>query len=197
MKIMILILLSMINIRTNLNEIFGNIRGKLTHEVFDTAVRTVATTMLGEIRTRIHEQGKAADGGDIGQYSRTPMYVSANANPGKSFGRPIGKTGKSKFANGQDHKSRYFPGGYNEYKTAIGRNQLGRVNLSLSGQLNNQLNVVSTQRGYGLAWADKEKFERAGHLEKKYGKKIWSLTEDERELAAQVAQNVIARAVSE
>ena len=127
--------------------------------------------------------------------------MSIANNPGKSFGRPIGKTGKSKFTTskkaGQDHTSRYFPGGYNEFKTAIGRNKLGTVNLSLSGQLNSQLTVQPTARGYGFGWPDEEKLKRARALERKYGKKIYDLTEDELRLAIEVTENYVIRAFSE
>lgn len=167
---------------------------------YDNVVRTVALNALGDVKARIHQQGKASDGSDIGKYSTEPIYVSEKENPGKSFGRPIGKTGRSKFASGekagQDHASRFFPGGYNEYKTKIGRNQLGKVNLSLSGQLDTQFTLVATAMGYGLGWANDEMFERAGHLEKKYGKKIWALTEEEAQAARNTAEILLKDAFS-
>lgn len=167
---------------------------------YENVVRTVALNALGDVKARIHQQGKASDNSDIGQYSTTPLYVSEKENPGKSFGRPIGKTGKSKFASGEkageDHASRFFPGGYNEYKTKIGRNQLGKVNLSLSGQLDTQLTLVATSLGYGLGWANDEMYLRAGHLEKKYNKKIWALTDEEAEAAKGTAEKLLKDAFS-
>lgn len=199
---MLFILIAMITLKTNFTQALGPLVAKLQDSrLYDTAIRTAATSVLGEMKTRIHEQGKAADGSDIGTYSKKPIYVSITANPGKSFGRPIGKSGKSKFASGkkkgQDHKSRYFPQGYSEYKTAIGRNQLGKVNLSLSGQLNSQLALIATSRGYGLGWPDDEKLKRSAFLEKKYGKKIWALAGKEKEIALAAAENVIKRALLE
>ena len=171
-----------------------------TNPKADNVVRTVALNALADVKTRIHQQGKASDGGDIGKYSTTPIYVSVKENPGKSFGRPVGKTGKSKFKSGekagQDHASRFFEKGYSEYKTAIGRNQLGKVNLSLSGQLDSQLTLIATPKGYGLGWVNDEMPERAKNLEKKYKKKIWQLTNEEAEAARNTAQILLKDAFS-
>ena len=57
-----------------------------TNPKADNVVRTVALNALADVKTRIHQQGKASDGGDIGKYSTTPIYVSVKENPGKSFG---------------------------------------------------------------------------------------------------------------
>lgn len=172
-------------------------------EGYDSTLREVATTMRGELTRRIHSEGKNSANATIGEYSTKPIYVSVNNNVGRSFGRPIGKTGRSKFESGkkkgQDHKSRYFAGGYKEYKTAIGRNRLGTVNLSLSGQLANQFSVIATSNGYGLGWNNTEMFERAGHLEKKYGQgsKVWALTEDEKTLTAEIVNNRIKKLLNQ
>lgn len=194
----------MIKAQSNINQVVSNLLGKLQSfqkggQGFDSALREVATTMRAEMTNRIHSEGKKADNSDIGQYSTTPLYVSTTANPGRSFGRPIGKTGKSKFETGkkagQDHASRYFEGGYNQFKTAIGRNQLGKVNLSLSGQLSNQFQIIALADGYGIGWVDTEKRERADHLEKKYGK-VWGLTEEEKQLSKKIIETHLNNAFS-
>jgi hypothetical protein len=168
---------------------------------YDTLQRIVATSVLGDMKIRIHQKGLAADGGRIGSYSTKPLYVGVKANVGKSFGRPVGKTGLSKFKSGakkgQDHASRYFPGGYGEYKSAIGRNEIGSVNLSLSGQMDKELTLIKTDKGYGLGWANADLLERAKFFEgKKYSKSIWGLTEDEKITVSEVAKNYLYDALS-
>lgn len=180
-------------IRTNANQVMRGLTQRLTNpQVIDESIRQVATTMLSELGTRVFEKGEATDKGDIGSYSTKPMYVSITANPGRSFGRPIGKTGKSKFTTGkkagEDHKSRYFERGYDQFKTTIGRNQLGKVNLSLSGQFARQMTVIPTSKGYGIGWTNSEMFKRAGYFTQKYNKKIWLLNEDETKLAKDLAK---------
>jgi hypothetical protein len=150
-------------------------------------MRIAATTVLSRMTERIHEDGRNESGSDIGVYSKRPIYVSLANNPGKSVGRPIGKTGRSRFRTGakagQDHLSRYFPGGYDEYKKAIGRN-IGKVNLNLSGQLRQQTTVIDSG-GIGIGWADEEKTERAEALQKKYRAKIWYPNDKESEAAVE------------
>ena len=195
----------MIRVTTNIEQVIAGLGAKFASlnpgaVNNDSLLRAVATTLLGDVKTRIHEQGKAADGGLIGSYSRKPMYVSVKANPGKSMGRPIGKTGRSKFKGGekagQDHTSRYFADGYSGYKTAIGRNELGSVNLSLSGQQNSQFTVIDTANGIGLGWPNTEMFKRALAQEKKYGKQIYALTKQEREKTAVIAHSFLHRTIN-
>lgn len=194
----------MIRAESNIREVVANYTARLNSlnkggQGYDSTMREVATTMRGEISRRIHSEGENANGGDIGRYSTNPIYVSVAANAGRSFGRPIGKTRKSKFETGkkkgQDHRSRYFAGGYNEYKTAIGRNRLGKVNLSLSGQMANQFSIIATSDGYGLGWSNTEMFERARHLEKKYGQ-VWALTPDEKIMSTAIVQNQINKIIN-
>jgi hypothetical protein len=178
-----------ITVETNIDKLISSLKGDLSSlqkggEHYNGILRQVATSTLGVMKMRIHEEGKASSGGDIGQYSTKPAYISIN-EPVRVSLRPIGKTKQSTFKTGkkagQDHKTRYFVNGYKEYKTAAGRNLLGKVNLSLSGQLNSQFTVIPTNEGWGLGWADKEKLERAKGFEKKYSKPIYNLSQEELE----------------
>lgn len=198
----------MIRVKTNIGPVISSLNGKISSflpgaENYDGLLRTVATSMIGVVKTRIHEEGKASDGNIIGEYSTKPLYIGSSANPGnkKLFGKPVGKTGKTEFASGkkkgQSHTSKYYKGGYKQFKTEIGRNQLGTVNLSLSGQLNKQMNVQPTSKGYGYGWPDTEKLKRAIALEKKYNKQIWALTEEEKVQVIEISQNYVKRVISE
>lgn len=192
-------------VKTNLPAVISSLKEKIETlqpggANYDALIREVATTSLSALRRRIHEEGKAADGSDIGKYSRKPLYVSASANPGKSFGRPIGKAGRSKFETGKraghDHKSRYFPDGYEGFKNQIGRNTINKVNLFLSGTLMNQFQILATGNGYGLGWSDAERLTIAKAMETKYGKKIYNLTDEEKTEAVKVGENYLKRALS-
>lgn len=180
-----------INIQNSISDVVAQkIRG-FVPKTKEGLMRTIATTMLPVIRTRIHEQGLAADGSDIGQYDKTtPLYVNPLNSP-KSF--PVkGKTGKTKFEKtGLPHRTRYFES-YNEFKTYIGRNELGKVNLSLSGQLASQFVTIATTDGYGLGWPDDEKYNRAKFFEDtKYRKPIWALTAQEQEMVPEIVYEYI------
>lgn len=199
----------MVTVKSNIIVVVGDIETRVSSFVagpaLDSLIRNIATSVNAVMKERIHEKGEASDGSLIGQYSTKPTYISLNESPKKFVAK--GKNSESTIAvskssidtkkqsasklgalkNGRIRRSGYFPGGYNQFKTEIGRNQLGSVNLSLSGQLNNQLAVQATAKGYGLGWPDAEKLKRAKALEKKYGKKIWALANSELELVKKIA----------
>ena len=149
----------------------------------DLAMKSAALTVLGEMRVRIHENGQAADGSDIGAYSVKPLYVNPNNSPRKF--PPAGKSGKTVFASGQKkgqpHKTKYFSGGYGDFKSTIGRNP-GKVNLFLTGTMANQFVVIETPQGWGLGWMNDLLTTRAFALEMKYGKAIWECNQSEEKL---------------
>lgn len=191
--------------QSNLAETVSALSGRIEALLPGTAgysllLNTVATGLIGDVKSRIHVLGLAADGSPIGKYSTTPLYVSTRTKGGVNPGAAIGKTGKSKFGGGkrkgQSHTSRYFAGGYGEFKSAVGKSGSGNVNLTLTGELCNQLSVQSTGAGFGLGWGDAEKLDRARTIEKKYGKKIWSLTQPEKLKSISIAQKFITNALS-
>lgn len=84
---------------------------------------------------RIFEDGKKSDGTLIGKYdTKSPLYANpVNYKGGNKF-RPLkGKTGKSKFKNGTQHKTRYFKN-YKELRNTLGR-RIDKVNLQLNYDL--------------------------------------------------------------
>lgn len=184
-------------LRTNIHQVIDPIVQKLQSPVpYDKVLRIVATSMLGEIKVRIHQKGIASDGSDIGKYSTKPAYFPPVSGLPKFDAQ--GKTGKKVFASGekkgQAHKTRYFETGYSGLRGATGR-QVSKVDLSLTGQLDKQFTIIPTEKGYGLGWPDAEKLIRAKGLEKHYGKEIWNLTADEREKAILIANEEINNAI--
>jgi len=109
-------------------------------------------SMMAIQSKRIFLNGKNSDGGNIGDYSTNPVYISLEDSP-KSFtpkGKPGGKKDKNALvsdirtrttkkvkvkANGSERKTGYFES-YLSYKVAIGRNaKVKTVDLFLSGEL--------------------------------------------------------------
>lgn len=84
---------------------------------------------------RIFEDGIKSDGSQIGKYdTKTPLYANpVNYKGGGKFKPLKGKTGKSKFKNGEPHKTRYFKN-YKELRNTLGR-RIDRVNLQLNYDL--------------------------------------------------------------
>lgn len=178
----------MIKVKVNLSGLAG-----LKDFSIDGIMRTIATSMLGEMSTRIYENGQASDGGEIGQYNATnPLYVNPKNAP-RGF-PTIGKTGRSKFKSGLPHKTGYFPS-YKAFRDEVGR-PTDRVNLSLTGTMNNQCQVIATEGGYGLGWSNPDYYKRATGFQEKYGKPIWDVTESESAMITEIANQGIQDALS-
>lgn len=172
----------MIKVNVNIDEILNPVIQKLTDingEFGNNLLREVATTQLAEMRVRIFEEGKDENNGVIGNYSTKPIYVNPNNSP-KKF-ETIGKTGRKEFEDGRKHKTKYFAQGYKGFKTEIGRNQIGTVNLSLSRDFQNKMTIIGTSDGWGIGWLEDEKYKRALHFQNKYRKQIFSQTDEEKE----------------
>ncbi len=188
------------NIHINsLDSILAKLSGMLKDgNVHHQSMQDLAHASCDAVRKRVHEEGQAADGSDIGHYSTTPLYINITAAVGgANLGQPVGKTGRPVFAGGkkkgQNHKTAYLQGGYAQYKQALGT---GKVNLVLSGELSEQFGVIKVGEGFGLGWQRGDLTDRALALEAKYGKTIWGLTETEKQQAVDAAQNVMHHAIS-
>ena len=95
-------------------------------------IREAGLGVLGMQKKRIFEEGKNANGGKIGNYSTKPTYFNPKDSPVKF--QPRGKTGKTEFADGSPHVTRYFGGGYKEVRSTAGR-RTDRVNLDFTGKM--------------------------------------------------------------
>lgn len=119
--------------------------------------RAVAT-VHGEMSQRIFEQGEAADGSQIGQYSTTPG----------TYGMP----GK---------KAKFYPGGYKQFKQDVGR-QSSFVDLKLTRSLqvdfSNGLRKLTPLK-YQVAVNQGKNASKWIELEDKYGKDIFDASKSE------------------
>jgi hypothetical protein len=138
----------------------------------DKAVRTGITTVLALQKQRIFVGGKDDENAQIGQYSTKPTSISK-----KNQARQTGKT--------------FFPGGYSEYKTAIGKNP-GFVNLQNTSQMmmDYSFHVLGSD-SYGLGFHNQENFNKSQWMEDKYRKEIFSQSSDEGRTLTQVIEQTI------
>lgn len=105
----------------------------------DPPLRIASYDTLGKQSLRIFTEGKNSSGSAIGQYNSTdPLYLNPKtAFNGAKLGKPVGKTGKTKFKSGKDHVT-VFVESYKSYREKIGR-KTGSVNLELSGELKSDM----------------------------------------------------------
>jgi len=107
----------------------------------DKTMRTALTTVLAIHKPRIFEQGFSAKGVKLGTYSKKPISIARSQQA-----RNTGKT--------------YFPGGYSEYKSAIGKNQ-GFVNLRNTDQMMGDYGLIGSGQNFGFGFQNSENYKKS------------------------------------
>ena len=129
------------------------------------------------VAERIFEKGQNAGDGKIGDYNNSKkIYVNPKISPKKFTAK--GKSGKTKFKNGNSHKTGFFDS-YKSFRQKIGR-QTAFVDLKLSGQLQKDFtNSLQKSSGYWISGVkNKANVGKVEGAEDKY-KNIFKLTKKE------------------
>jgi len=157
----------MINVSTNITQVVDRLVIKLSALADkDKVMRTVATGMLNVVKVRIHQDGIATNGGQIGTYSEGYMKVRTGDFRSPLISRGVNKGGQ---------RPRY------------NRTNDTKVVVSLTRQMENDWSIQPTDEGYGLGYNNPDNFKKVGYVENTYNKKIFSLTEAEKKLAVEIA----------
>lgn len=115
-------------------------------------LRAVAVSMLPVVHDRIHVSGLAADGSQIGTYSKNYLKYTRPKN---------------------------------------NRNADPKVILSLTRQMENDFSVVADGNRYGLGFKNDLNFDKATWAEETYKKKIYGLTQTEKDTAVEVGNQYL------
>lgn len=182
----------MIKIKTNINKVVEvNIAALKQLADTDKMLRTAATTVLPMMKKRIHEEGKDADGSQIGTYSKGYMKVrtgnfsnatrvTKGANKGKLkdagvfTDRTIRLNKNTGVFTGEEKVGKQRPR-YN-------RTSDTKVILSLTRQMENDMKVIPLKSGsYGIGYSNSINYDKSQWCEETYNKKgkIFSLSADE------------------
>lgn len=122
------------------------------------AMRVALSSVLAIHKPRIFQSGQDANKSKIGKYSTKPISISR-----KNQARNTGKT--------------YFPGGYAEYKSAIGKG--GDVNFRNTDQMQMDYGIIQNGNEFGFGFQNNFNFEKSQWLQDKYGKDVFDLSEQE------------------
>ena len=182
----------MINITSNASTVSAALIAKVKAlGNTDQLLRTIATNLQGEVKQRIHVEGKAADGSQIGTYSRG--YLAMRTGQFKSNG--VVAKGKSK---GETRTKGAFTKGKDKGKPRPNFNRTAdpKVIISLTRQMENDFSVQATNTGYGLGYNNAENVKKVEYVEHTYDKKIFSLTAEEKELARKTAEEFVSNIVN-
>lgn len=173
---------------SNISIVIGGMKEKLTTlgQNPDAMLRTVALTVLPEVKKRVHVEGKDSNGNQIGTYS--PGYMKLRTgNYGNS-----GKISRGK-NNGQlkdaDNYSRGSKKG--QPRPKYNRSADTKVIASLTRQMENDISVIPSGSGYGIGYNNSDNFDKSQYVENTYKKKIWNLAAEEKELARETAQQFV------
>lgn len=180
--------------KSNVNKVLSKLkRAVMSSEAQDKMVRACATAVLGSNLRRVHNDGLAVNMRKIGTYSTKPIYINASTPIKISpLGKPInGKSGRSTFKNGKKHKTRYFKGGYREYRSHI-KKESGFVNLQIRGvTLKANFRMIREGRKYLIGFITQKAVDVSEGMETKYRTRIWGLTRKDYTLCREIVHNYI------
>lgn len=131
----------------------------------DKAMRTALTSVLAIHKPRIFQSGQDAAKSKIGTYSTNPISISK-----KDQARNTGKT--------------YFPGGYAEYKRAIGKGDT--VNFRNTDQMQMDYGIIANGGQFAFGFQNSFNWEKSQWLQDKYDKDVFDLTQEELDLLGDV-----------
>lgn len=146
-----------------------------SRDSLDMMSREMAFTIAGEMRTRIHEQGKDSSGSEIGSYSPQYMRVRTDKLPPQfTRGAKKGQT-----------------------RPKFNRTANTKVVASLTRQMENDMTAgpIKTTDGYGIGFRNPDNYDKSQFVENTYGKKIFSLTQEEKQKAKAIAEDFINRSI--
>lgn len=138
-------------------------------------LRTAISTTLSEHKPRIFEKGLDENNSQIGTYGTKPISIARSKQA-----RQTGRT--------------YFPGGYSEYKSAVGKNP-GYVTLRNTDQMMQDYGIVGQGNEFGLGFQNAHNYDKSQWLMEKYGKNIFFHSEQEVELLGKVLEDELSKAI--
>jgi hypothetical protein len=197
---------AMIQYTSNVSQVVRLAVKKVEGLASDQLLRTVAFAVLPELKKRVHIDGKASDGSQIGTYSpsymalRTGNYQNAdkhkkgknkgkNKNAGTFTDRTIRLNKQTGTFTGEDKVGKARPNYHRSNDT--------KVILSLTRQMENDLSVIPVGQGYGIGYSNKFNFQKSQWNESTYRKRIWALTQGEKDLAKKVAEDFVTTTLNQ
>ena len=190
-----------INVNSNASDVFINIEKKLgqalSPENIDKLTREVAVSIATEMRERIHERGQDSTNSQIGYY--TDAYM--NIRTGVYANSAVKKSGKNK---GQPKNTGVYTKGKNKGKPRIAYNRTNdrKVIISLTRTFENDFTLGAKNRtptkikgGYGIGWKNNTNALIAEGHEKRYKKRIWYLTQQEKDQAFKIAEEFVKNSI--
>lgn len=81
--------------------------------------------------------------------------------------------------------------GYLYTRVKNNRGTSTKVIISLTRQMENDMKVIATDKGYGIGYSNPDDFDKVAYVENTYGKKIFDLTQAEKNIVKDTATEFI------
>lgn len=164
----------------------------------DSMLREIASSVMPMMKDRVHKQSRDADGSPIGTYSKGYMKVRTGNYPETVLkrGKNKGLFREKKVKEGQ---AGYFTKGPNkgQPRPRYNRTTDSAVILSLTRQMENDMQVIKTDNGYGIGYSNQLNYNKAVWNEIRYKKDIWSLSVEELNVMESIAERYINNALND
>lgn len=81
--------------------------------------------------------------------------------------------------------------GYMYTRVKNNRGTSTKVIISLTRQMENDMKIIATEKGYGIGYSNSDNFDKVGYVEHTYGKPIFELTEKEKQIVKETATEFV------
>ncbi len=164
----------MFTVASNMNVVIAAELAKISRFDALQICKRQATETVAMFRKRIHQEGIASDGSQIGTYSKGYMKVRT----GNYGNAGVYKRGKNA---GKPKNSGVYTRGakIGQPRPMYNRSNDTKVILSLTRQMEQDMLVMPVQNGYWVGYNNLLNFDKSRWAEKKYNKPIFSLTNEE------------------
>lgn len=173
-------------IKVNISSKLGEMADSLAEFDKSAILRSVALTTMASMRKRVHVEGEASDGSQIGRYSKGYLVTRSGQfqNNRKKRGKGFVKAGNQKGAYTKGNKA-------GQKRMYYNRGTDHKVILSLSRTMENDMTVMGIPGGFGIGYNNPENLNKAIWNEQRYDKKVWSLSEAESEMVDNIVSEYI------
>lgn len=175
----------------DISDKLGDMSDRISGMDKDAMLRDVALSVYARMRKRVHVDGEATDGTQIGSYSKGYLVVRSGQfqNNRKKRGEGFIKSGRQKGGFTKGAKTGQKRAYYN-------RGTDRKVILSLTRQMENDLSVVLMDSGYGIGYSNPENLNKAIWNERRYRKPIWNLSKEELQIADDVVNDHLSKIIN-
>lgn len=170
-----------LTIATNISKVMENIKGGIDQlKDKNYLLRPIAIETIPNMKERIHKEGNASDGRQIGTYSPDYMKLRTGNYQNADYNKKGERKNSGYFTKGQNATFSIKTRKADAKRPNYNRDNSTKIVVSLTRQLENDWAVIATQSGYAIGFNNPFNLQKARWVEKGQRKLIFNLSENER-----------------